>query len=123
MHPRRPNGPTIDNDHEAYLVQVEIASGVVDDGGESEVVVVKQGQPRKWKQDSSLKGSPEKRPRRTYAEAAGPRESPTREQSGESQESQYEKVKGKKSIDQVAKEMDAETKARLIEQETKIDPA
>ena len=42
IYPRRPNGPTVDLDHEEYLVQVELASGVVEDGEDDEVVVIQQ---------------------------------------------------------------------------------
>ena len=65
-HPRRPNGPMIDCDHDAYLEQVEAVAGRVDeDSG------VKGANQRKQREEDTNTGRfPGKKPRKTYVETA-----------------------------------------------------
>ena len=67
------------------------------------------------------KGSPEKRPSKKYAEVARREVVPTGGHFSESHVDRVQKRKKERDVDQVAKEMDAKMKKRLLEQEEKMD--
>ena len=130
--PRRPNGPTIDLDHEEYLLQVELASGVFDGDEGGEVTVVQQDNQETGRQRSNSRRPPEKRAKGTYAEVTRQTGSDVNTQVGDSRTNevqgdeegigvQKEEDEKGRDVEQVAREIDEEMRRKLLEQEEKME--
>ena len=119
QHPRRPNGPTTNGNHDDYLAQVEIETGVGEevDGKEVEVSIEKQR--RKWKQYSPGGTGTGKKPRRTYADTAknGSQLGESEITVAEQKQDMPENASEGKTFEELAKEIDQRLWARLAKQE------
>ena len=125
-HPRRANGPMIDCNHEAYLEQVEMVAGSLDE----DMALQSKGtnQRKQREKDSDLGRSPGKKPRRTYAETAQswrsvvadameeiPGESDMEEMSGESDVDWTSESEMEVEVEQMGRRVEAEGKGGSLE--------